>query len=372
MSAVAAAARGQSPLDHHLQPDRPILITGGAGFVGINLAARLLQLGRKVVILDNLSRAGVRRNLDWLLSDNSSAVKIIVGDVRDVGALALAVRECAGVFHLAAQVAVTSSLVAPMTDFEINVGGTLKLLEAVRAIPVPPPLVFTSTNKVYGALDNIALIEQACRYQPRDDVKALGVNEQQSLDFRSAYGCSKGAADQYVIDYSRSFGLHTIVFRMSCIYGPHQYGTEDQGWVAHVLASVLGGKPITIYGDGKQVRDLLFIDDLVEGLLLAMAHAARLSGEIFNIGGGALNSVSLLELIDLAAELTGLRPEIHFGEWRLCDQKYYVTDTTKFQSATAWQPRFSVRQGVDRLHAWLKQRDAQARVDALEHQHASQ
>ena len=342
--------------------DRPVLITGGAGFIGTNLADRLLRDGHEVLLFDNLSRAGVRGNLEWLLRAHSQRLKIIVADIRDVHAIRAAVARSCAVFHFAAQVAVTTSLAKPIHDFQINAGGTLNILEALRTIDDPPPLLFTSTNKVYGTLDDLALVERESRYCPADGhFEARGVDEQRRLDFRSAYGCSKGAADQYVVDYSRTFGLHTMVLRMSCIYGPHQCGTEDQGWVSHVIATLLRGEPLTIYGDGKQVRDLLFIDDLIEAFLLAMNNADRLPGEIFNIGGGVSNTISLIELIDMMTSLTGKRLELRFTGWRPGDQKYYVSDTAKFSTATGWTPRVDARSGVERLYRWLKE---QPRVEA--------
>jgi CDP-paratose 2-epimerase len=332
-----------------------ILITGGAGFIGTNLAYRLLRDGHKVLLLDNFSRRGVRRNVDWLLRLYPDKVRIEVTDVRDADAVLRAVKNSVAVFHFAAQVAVTSSLSEPMNDFQINAGGTLNVLEALRAVQDSPPLVFTSTNKVYGSLENVPLVERQSRYSPADNMlEARGVNEQQALDFRSAYGCSKGAADQYVVDYSRSFGLRTVVMRMSCIYGPHQCGTEDQGWVSHVVASVLNGQPLTIYGDGKQVRDLLFIEDLIDGFLLAMRNMERLSGQTFNIGGGPANTSSLLELVTLVADLAGGLPGLRYSSWRAGDQRYYVSDTSKFCAATGWKPRVDVRSGVERLYRWFE------------------
>jgi CDP-paratose 2-epimerase len=333
-----------------------ILITGGAGFIGTNLAHRLLRDGHKVLLLDNFSRRGVRRNVDWLLRLYPDKVRIEVTDVRDADAVLKAVKNSVAVFHFAAQVAVTSSLSEPMNDFQINAGGTLNVLEALRAVQDSPPLVFTSTNKVYGSLENVPLVERQSRYSPADNMlEARGVNEQQALDFRSAYGCSKGSADQYVVDYSRSFGLRTVVMRMSCIYGPHQCGTEDQGWVSHVVASVLNGQSLTIYGDGKQVRDLLFIEDLIDGFLLAVRNIDRLSGQTFNIGGGPANTSSLLELVNLVADLAGGPPGIRYSSWRAGDQKYYVSDTSKFCAATGWKPRVDVRSGVERLYRWFEE-----------------
>jgi CDP-paratose 2-epimerase len=331
-----------------------VLITGGAGFVGTNLAKRLLAEGQRVLLFDNLSRPGVARNLDWLRAQYPGQFEVQVGDVRDLGALHQAVAGATAVFHFAAQVAVTTSLTAPAEDFDINARGTLHVLEAIRAQPVPPPLVFTSTNKVYGGLEDLRFVPSGSRYAPTDaHIAAHGIGEQRPLDFHSPYGCSKGAADQYVLDYARSYGLPTVVFRMSCIYGPHQYGTEDQGWVAHFAIRALENQPISIYGDGKQVRDILFVEDLVDAFQLALAHMPQLAGQAFNIGGGVPNTVSLLELLDLMGQYRGAAVPLSFGAWRVGDQHYYVSDTTKFSQATGWAPRHSVREGVAKLYAWL-------------------
>lgn len=331
-----------------------VLITGGAGFIGTNLAHRLLSQGRAVRLYDNLSRPGVEQNLRWLRNAHGERLQFVEADVRDADALKCAVRGVAQVFHLAAQVAVTTSLDDPLHDFDVNARGTLNLLEAMRACPSPPSLVYTSTNKVYGGLPDIPLRVRGRRYEPEDaDIRTNGVGEARPLDFHSPYGCSKGAADQYVIDYARTFGLPAAVFRMSCIYGPHQFGTEDQGWVAHFLIRALMGQPITLYGDGMQVRDVLFVEDLVNAFLLAQANIQSLSGQAFNIGGGAGNIISLLDLIEIIGELYGRAPEVRFDEWRPGDQRYYVSDTRKFQDATGWAAKTDALQGVDRLAAWL-------------------
>jgi CDP-paratose 2-epimerase len=331
-----------------------VLITGGAGFIGTNLARRLLDAGRSVVVFDNLSRPGVERNLAWLRERYGSRVRFARGDIRDRGAVRDAVTGVGQVFHFAAQVAVTTSLADPVHDFEVNVGGTLNLLEALRAQKDPPPLVFTSTNKVYGALDDVGVRLEGNRYQPTDPgVRARGVSEDRPCDFHSPYGCSKGAADQYVLDSARSFGLRTVVFRMSCIYGPHQFGTEDQGWVAHFLLSALRDRPLTLYGDGRQVRDVLFVEDLVNAFLLAQAKIESISGQAFNIGGGPDHTISLVELLDLIRERHGRLPPVEFADWRVGDQRYYVSDTRRFQAATGWAPRVGVREGVGRLYEWL-------------------
>jgi CDP-paratose 2-epimerase len=335
---------------------KPVLITGGAGFIGTNLAHHLLSNGEPVLILDSLSRPGVEQNLRWLRDMHGDRLRVEISDVRDTTAVRRAVAQASQVFHFAAQVAVTTSLDDPLDDFEVNARGTLNLLEAIRAQPVPPSLVFTSTNKVYGALEDLALRRRQRRYEPVDPVVAThGVGESRPLDFHSPYGCSKGCADQYVLDYARSFGLPTIAFRMSCIYGPHQHGTEDQGWVAHFLIRALAGRPITIYGDGRQVRDLLFVEDLVDALLLAQQHMPIDAGQAFNIGGGPANSVSLLELLELIAELTERPPLVVYDEWRVGDQRYYVSDTGTFTAATGWRPAVPVRAGLARLAAWLRQ-----------------
>jgi CDP-paratose 2-epimerase len=350
----------------HDGDDRPVLITGGAGFVGCNLAHRLLGDGRRVVLLDNLSRPGVERNLRWLLDTHGSAVQADVSDIRDAGAVARAVADASHVFHFAAQVAVTTSLTDPVEDFDVNARGTLNVLEALRAQRRPPPLLFTSTNKVYGGLYDVPLACDGARYEPESPtLRATGIGESRPLDFHSPYGCSKGTADQYVLDYARSFGLRTTVFRMSCIYGPHQFGTEDQGWVAHFLIRAIEGRPIILYGDGMQVRDVLFVDDLVDAFGLAMRNADALAGRAFNIGGGPANTTSLLELLGLIAAEQGDRPEVRFEEWRTGDQRYYVSDTRAFTAATGWTPRVGVREGVAALYRWLvEQRAGAATVES--------
>jgi len=330
------------------------LITGGAGFIGTNLADRLLSQGAQVLVLDDLSRPGVERNLAWLRARHAGRLQVELADIRDTSAVRRTVDRADRIFHLAAQVAVTTSLTDPVRDFEINVRGTLNVLEAARARPRPPPLLFTSTNKVYGALPDVELERQGRRYVPADaQLAAAGVDERRPLDFHSPYGCSKGAADQYVLDYARCFGLPAAVFRMSCIYGPHQCGTEDQGWVAHFLMRAREQARLTIYGDGYQVRDVLFVEDLVEALLLAMRAIDRLRGQAFNIGGGPRNSMSLLELLDVMAERLGLRVHVDHAGWRSGDQRYYVTNSAKFSAATGWSPAVAVVDGVGRLQEWL-------------------
>jgi CDP-paratose 2-epimerase len=333
------------------------LITGGAGFIGSNLAHRLLEGGERVRVFDNLSRPGVEQNLQWLRETHGDRVEAVIGDVRDAAQVRSAMSGVSQVFHFAAQVAVTTSLVDPQDDFSVNAQGTLNVLEAVRAQRQPPAVVLTSTNKVYGGLEDVGLEVEDGRYGPKDaGLRANGVSEARPLDFHSPYGCSKGTADQYVVDYARSFGLTTTVFRMSCIYGPRQFGTEDQGWVAHFILRALRGEPITLYGDGRQVRDVLFVDDLVDAFLLAREHGTRLAGRAFNMGGGPSNTISLIDLLDRIEDLHGERPRTDFDAWRTGDQRWYVSDTRAFQAATGWQPKVAADDGIERLYRWLAAR----------------
>ena len=334
--------------------ERPVLVTGGAGFIGCNVAHRLLSQGRRVLLFDNLSRPGVERNLRWLRDTHGDRIEAEIADVRDAAALGAAVRRASHVYHFAAQVAVTTSLEDPINDFGINARGTLNLLESIRACDEPPSLIFTSTNKVYGGLEDVKLVRDGDRYEPAaEHLRVSGIGEDRPLDFHSPYGCSKGTADQYVLDYARSFGIRSVVFRMSCIYGTHQYGNEDQGWVAHFLLQAIAGRPIMLYGDGMQVRDVLFVEDLVNAFELAHAKIDTLAGTAFNIGGGAANTTSLLELLDLIGELHGVQPEVAHHAWRTGDQRYYVSDTSRFRAATGWAPRVGVIEGVQRLYRWL-------------------
>jgi CDP-paratose 2-epimerase len=277
-----------------------------------------------------------------------------VGDLRSPATLARCVRGVERVFHFAAQVAVTTSLDDPIADFSVNAEGTIRLLEALRVSGARVPLLFTSTNKVYGALPDLRVERIEDRWMPTDfGFRTHGVSERRHLDFCTPYGCSKGAADQYVVDYAASFELPTVVFRMSCIYGPHQFGNEDQGWVAHFLIRALEEEQITIYGDGKQVRDVLYVDDLVDALLVARRKVDRLAGQAFNIGGGAANAVSLVQVIAMIGELLGKPPALELGPWRKGDQRWYVSDTSRFSAATGWAPQVAPAEGVRLLHDWL-------------------
>jgi CDP-paratose 2-epimerase len=336
------------------RPVRPVLITGGAGFIGSNMADRLLRHGQPVILLDNLSRGGVERNVRYLCETYGDLIEVHIHDVRDHQVVDGLVARCGSIFHFAAQVAVTTSLVDPMGDFESNLQGTVNVLEAARKQAVPPRLLFTSTNKVYGGLHDIDLVPVGNKHVPRDHhTRKYGVDEARPLDFHSPYGCSKGAADQYILDYARVYAMPNVVFRMSCIYGRRQLGTEDQGWVAHFARQMLRGGQLSIYGDGRQVRDILYIDDLLDAMLLAMENIDRTAGRAFNIGGGPDNAVSLLAAIHLLAELAGVEPQVSYGPRRKGDQPYYVSDTRRFRRATGWIPQISAEQGIPCLYHWL-------------------
>ena len=338
-----------------LLPFRSVLIFGGAGFVGSNWASHVLKnTDARVHIFDNLSRTGVQRNLDWLRQESNppERLKITVADIRDPAAVYKAVASATEIYHFAAQVAVTSSVSDPRNDFEVNAFGTLNILEAARRSGRQPFILFTSTNKVYGNLAEKQLVPMGKRYSALD---SKGVNESQPLDLYSPYGCSKGTADQYVHDYSRMFGLPTVVFRMSCIAGPRQFGNEDQGWVAHFLHSALEGKRVTIYGDGRQVRDVLCVHDLVRAFEQVRAQIEKTAGQIYNVGGGMHNSVSLREVIGEIHEVTGKRLYIETQPPRPGDQLYYVTDFGKLHKHTGWKPQHNVRQTIEAIHNWWKE-----------------
>jgi CDP-paratose 2-epimerase len=333
---------------------RPVAIVGGAGFIGSNLARSFLDDGAEVLILDSLARPGVEANLDWLKAAAPHRVHPVIADVRDHSAVQAALADAGAVFHFAAQVAVTTSLDDPLDDFSVNGLGTLHVLEAVRATGRRMPVIFSSTNKVYGCLHDLAMAEAADRYLPADEaVRRHGIGEDRPLDFCTPYGCSKGVADQYVLDYARSYGLPTAVLRMSCIYGPRQFGTEDQGWVAHFLLRALAGEPITIYGDGRQVRDILEVSDAVAAYRAVLAGIDAVSGRAFNLGGGPANAVSLKVLLAEIGRITGRMPAVIAGEWRTGDQLYFVADTRRLQEAFGWRPRVGWQSGVRNLAHWL-------------------
>jgi CDP-paratose 2-epimerase len=333
---------------------RPVVITGGAGFIGSNLADRLAREGYDVLVYDALARCGVDANLAWLKKRHPQRLSVALGDVRDEVAIADASAEATAVFHFAAQVAVTTSLVEPRADFDVNVRGTLNLLEALRRRDAPVPLLFASTNKVYGDLADVALEATNDAYVPRDaGLRASGIGEERSLDFHTPYGCSKGAADQYVLDYARSFGVPTCVMRMSCIYGPRQMGTEDQGWVAHFVIRALQGEPISIYGDGRQVRDILDVSDALDAYIAAWRRIDAVQGRAFNLGGGPANAVSLRQLLRHIEGLLGQPVELTFSDWRAGDQRYYVSDTKRAARELGMRQPIPWRTGVAALARWL-------------------
>ena len=330
------------------------LITGGAGFIGSNLADRLARAGHAVVVFDTLARPGTERNLAWLRAGFPDRVTHIHADVRDAEALRAAVRDVDVVFHLAAQVAVTTSMVEPLDDFAINVQGTVGLLEALRRRGDRVSLIFASTNKVYGDLADVDLTLTNDAYVPTDvALRHTGVGEGRPLDFHTPYGCSKGAADQYVLDYARSFEVPTAVLRMSCVYGPRQMGTEDQGWVAHFAIRALEGRPIAIFGDGCQVRDILDVSDAVDAYLSAWRNIDRVSGQAFNLGGGPANAISLRQLLRHLEGAVGHAIPVETFDWRAGDQKYYVSDTRRVRDALGLRAQRPWREGVDALVAWL-------------------
>jgi CDP-paratose 2-epimerase len=329
-----------------------ILVTGGAGFMGSNLVKHLITAGHRCVIFDNLSRPGVKANLQWLRDHSQGRVEFVQGDIRDTAAVDAVGQGVDAIYHLAAQTAVTTSVVDPRTDFDINAIGTLNVLEAARRSPQRPRVIFASTNKVYGGLENIDIVEHDTRYSM---VPEAGISETHPLEFHTPYGCSKGAADQYVQDYGRMYGMQTAVLRLSCVYGPRQFGTEDQGWVAHFVIAAVHNKPLAVYGDGKQVRDVLFIDDLVRlyARFLEM-NSPEVWGRAYNVGGGPAFTLSLTELLNLLAQEIGRHPPLTFEGWRPADQRIYVSDTTQVRRALAWEPQVSPHEGVRRLLAWVK------------------
>lgn len=331
-----------------------VLITGGAGFIGCNATCKFLKKGDEVIIFDNLSRKGSDKNLEWLKSQGN--IEFLKEDLRNPQALENTFKKYGPidvVLHLAAQVAVTTSVENPREDFEINALGTMNLLEAMRNSRTNPILVYSSTNKVYGHMHDIETVEKDIRYEYSN--LPNGVSEDYPLDFYSPYGCSKGAADQYVRDYARTYGLRTIVFRQSCIYGYRQFGVEDQGWVAwFTIASVLN-KPLTIYGDGKQIRDVLFIDDMVDSFILATQNINKTCGQVYNIGGGPSNTMSLLELIDYLEILLHKKIKYSFADWRPGDQQVFVSNISKAKKDFEWKPKIEVKEGVKKLCRWVRE-----------------
>jgi CDP-paratose 2-epimerase len=330
-----------------------IFITGGAGFIGANSAAHFLAQGHQVTLFDNLTRIGGQANLDWLSTVPGQAnLTFVKGDIRDYAALAAAIPGADVVLHLASQVAVTLSVQNPREDFEINALGTFNVLEAVRHHAPQAVFIYASTNKVYGGLEDLQIQEQADRYVYADQPQ--GVDEHRPLDFHSPYGCSKGAGDQYALDYARIYGLRTVVFRQSCIYGPRQFGVEDQGWVAHFVIAAAKGRPITIYGNGKQVRDLLHVQDLIRAYELGIQKIDQVSGQAFNLGGGAANSLSIWrEFGPLLEKLKGAPVVARLEKWRPGDQRVFISNNGKALALLGWRPQISPAQGIQQLYEWV-------------------
>lgn len=328
-----------------------ILVTGGAGFIGVNTAEYYLKKKDKVTVFDNFSRAGTEKNAMWL-KEHYPSVEIINGDIRNLEELTPYVESSDIVFHFAGQVAVTGSIINPVADFQSNVIGTLHVLEAARGMKKPPIIIYSSTNKVYGGLEHLTIQEEETRYVCSD--RPTGIDETEQLDFHSPYGCSKGAADQYVRDYARIYNIPTIVFRQSCIYGPHQLGIEDQGWVAWFLIAALHNIPITIYGSGKQVRDILWVEDLIQAYDMAIENIFTTKGQIYNIGGGIMNSISIWkEFGPMIEELLGHSIVATYEKERLGDQPYFVANTKKIENEVGWKSGVSFKKGISMLYGFL-------------------
>lgn len=330
-----------------------LLITGGAGFIGSNLANHFLKKDYQVTIFDNFVRFGTKENASWLKSLHPK-MEIVEGDIRKRSQIKKAVVDKDIVFHLAAQVAVTTSVTDPVTDFEINALGTFNILDSIREIGQKPIVFFTSTNKVYGGMEHAKIIEKKKRYLYKN--LPFGVSEKEKLDFHSPYGCSKGAADQYTRDYERIYDIPTVVFRQSCIYGPRQFGIEDQGWIAWFIIALSLGKSITIYGDGKQVRDVLYIDDLVELFEIAIKKMEVACGKIYNVGGGVKNTLSVWsEFGPILEELFRRKIKASFADWRPGDQKVYISDIRLVEKELGWKPKVGVKEGIEKLFHWVQE-----------------
>lgn len=327
-------------------------ITGGAGFIGSNSADYFARQGHDIILFDNMSRVGGPANVEWLRQEHGDRIQLIEGDIRNYEALTQTIGGVDVVLHLASQVAVTTSVQNPREDFEINALGTFNVLEAVRHYRPQVPVLYASTNKVYGGMENVGIIEKGNRYAYADFPH--GIPETTPLDFHSPYGCSKGAGDQYMMDYARIYGLRTLVFRQSCIYGRRQFGVEDQGWVAHFVIATVMNRPISIFGDGKQVRDLLHVSDLIRAYELGIAKIDDLRGQALNVGGGPDNTLSVwTEFGPLLADLAGREISIRRGDWRPGDQRVFIADIRKAQEKLGWRPTISPAAGIRDLYEWV-------------------
>jgi CDP-paratose 2-epimerase len=334
---------------------RHYLVTGGVGFIGSNYVHRLIQRNEHVTVFDNLSRAGAPRNVDWLKSQfGDDAFRLIIGDVRSADQIAEAAKDADIIVHLAGQVAVTTSVLNPRDDFEANALGTFNTLEAARLSGRDPIFIYSSTNKVYGGMDDVKLTEESTRWLYAD--LKHGCTETQPLDFHSPYGVSKGAGDQYVRDYARIYGLRSVVIRQSAIYGPRQFGVEDQGWMAWMTIAAVTGKRITVYGDGKQVRDVLHVEDLLNAYDAAIENIDIAKGQIYNIGGGAHNMISVwAEFGPILERLLGKKIEVERDDWRPGDQKVFYADFRKAQRELGWEPKIDLEEGIELLFNWVKE-----------------
>ena len=332
---------------------KKVLITGGAGFIGTNAASYYLKKGYKIIVYDNLSRAGAKQNLDWLKNQKGNFI-FIKGDIRNDKKLLETFKKYKPdiVLHLAAQTTMVTSVTNPREDFEINAFGTFNVLEAMRKESPKASLLYSSTNKVYGEMTDVPVVEKKKRYSYKN---IKGIDEKYPLDFCGPYGNSKGTGDQYTIDYARIYGLNTIVFRQSGIYGPNQFGIEEQGWLAWFCNALLFNKPVTIFGDGKQVRDVLYIDDLISAYDLALRNIKKTRGKVYNIGGGLKFSLSIWELFEILETVSGKKFNYKFSSWRPGDQKIYISDIRKIKKELGWQPKISPKEGVEKLFNWISQ-----------------
>ncbi len=338
--------------------EKVVLITGGAGFIGINTADYYVKKNHNIIILDNFSRKGVEKNVSWFKKTHKKGYSIVKYDLKKKSPkLDSIVAKADIIFHFAGQVAVTTSVINPYDDFLTNALGTINLLEAIRKSSKKPILIYSSTNKVYGDLEGISIKELKTRYAFKNLPK--GIDERTQLDFHSPYGCSKGCSDQYIRDYSRIYGIKSVVFRQSCIYGPHQYGFEDQGWVAWFLIAGFLGRKLTIYGNGKQVRDLLHIQDLIRAYDLAIKNINKTHGQIYNIGGGSANSLSIwLEFGPLLEKYLQKKIAVKFAKTRPGDQAIFISDNSKAKKDFGWTPKINLEEGIKSLYEWIKENES--------------
>jgi CDP-paratose 2-epimerase len=347
-------AQRSMPHGAPLTSRRHTLIVGGAGFVGIHVAHRVLSTGRRVLVYDNLSRPDADRNIEWLGASHGDRLHVEAADVRDARTLSRAMQDACEVIHLAAQVSEATGPLRPIEDFEVNTAGTLNLLEGLRSMERPVPLLFASTTQVYGRLADVRLHRLPTRYEPVSrSIRTRGINEDRPFDLHDPHQCSRAAAEQYVLAFAHTFGIEAVVFRLGCICGPRQHCAQDNAWMSRILMQSLRHEPVVVHGDGRQVRDLLFIDDLLDAFDAALANMDIIAGQAFNIGGGPARTISPLELLGLIATKTGVRPQVRFEPWQAHEPRYFASNTAAFQRASGWAPRTSVVDGIQRVLAWL-------------------